>query len=149
MSAGVWQDQQVRLANEKAGWKLCGRCKGTGNELYSMYRACSGCGGSGQTGEPPLRVRFERWWRQKRRTYRDRNWRSWLHWLASYYVGIGHWFRDGRDNCRHCDARPSDVDFEMRRMGPFRAECVESKACAESVAEMQAEQVGGGQGEGR
>lgn len=31
-----------------AGKKLCGRCRGTGNELYSMYKSCEACGGSGE-----------------------------------------------------------------------------------------------------
>lgn len=26
---------------------LCGRCEGTGNELYAMYRKCSDCDGVG------------------------------------------------------------------------------------------------------
>ena len=139
MSAGIWQDQQVRRANEKAGWKLCGRCEGTGNELYSMYRACQECGGSGQVGDPPLKLRLSRWYREKRwairELRRDDNWKGLLHWSLSYYLGIGEWFHDRRDRCRHCDAMPSDIDHEMRRVGPFRAECVDRKACDEVVRE--------------
>lgn len=67
MSAGVWQDQQVRRANEKAGWKLCEHCNGTGNELYAMYRACPKCGGSGHVGDPPLKVRLSRWVAERKR----------------------------------------------------------------------------------
>jgi DnaJ-class molecular chaperone len=26
---------------------LCGKCEGTGNELYSMYKKCTRCGGKG------------------------------------------------------------------------------------------------------
>jgi hypothetical protein len=132
---GIWQDQHLRAANEKAGWKLCGHCNGTGNELYAMYRACPECGGSGQAGEPPIKVRLGRWWRERRQTWRDREWVAWLHWLASYYFGIGHWFRDGRDSCRVCECLPSDVDFEMRRVGPRRAECCDQKSCRLVVEE--------------
>lgn len=30
------------------GKTLCSRCEGTGNELFSMYKACEDCGGSGE-----------------------------------------------------------------------------------------------------
>lgn len=29
------------------GHKACERCKGTGNELFAMYKRCEDCGGSG------------------------------------------------------------------------------------------------------
>lgn len=29
------------------GRKPCGKCGGTGNELYGMFRCCGQCGGSG------------------------------------------------------------------------------------------------------
>ena len=41
-------DYQKRNENIQAGYKLCGRCEGTGNELYSMYRKCTVCRGTGQ-----------------------------------------------------------------------------------------------------
>jgi hypothetical protein len=151
LSAGVWQDQQVRAANERAGWKLCEHCNGTGNELYAMYRAGPKCGGDGRTGEPPFRVRVAR------KADRCRAWFgmtfgfgphadgqarsrfvSNLRWAASHYLCIGQWFWDGRDNCHRCDAMPSDVDFLMRRVGFRRAECIDSGECQEA-AEIEAE----------
>jgi uncharacterized OB-fold protein len=36
-----------RNENIDAGKKLCKRCGGTGNELFSMYRMCKNCGGTG------------------------------------------------------------------------------------------------------
>lgn len=45
--AGIAQDQMTRKLNEKESKPLCERCKGTGNELYAMYRKCKACGGSG------------------------------------------------------------------------------------------------------
>jgi ribosomal protein L37E len=54
---------------------------------------------------------------------------------ASYYLGIGHWFHDRKDSCRHCGALPSDVDFCMRRVGPFRAGCIEADMCEDAAAE--------------
>lgn len=41
-------DAERRNHNIDKGHVLCERCDGTGNELYSMYRACTDCGGSGQ-----------------------------------------------------------------------------------------------------
>ena len=48
---GEWSD----LAN---AWrlffdmkKLCGRCRGTRNELFSMWKKCEACGGSGVSTE--------------------------------------------------------------------------------------------------
>lgn len=40
-------DQARHEDNVAAGRALCVRCDGTGNELYSMYRACEDCGGTG------------------------------------------------------------------------------------------------------
>jgi hypothetical protein len=133
--AGIWQDEQVRVANERAGWKLCDHCNGTGNELYAMYRACSECSGSGHVGEPPIKVWLGRWWRERRLTWQDRDWVAWVHWSASYYLGVGHWFHDGHDSCRLCECLPSDVDFEMRRVGTRRAECCDGKSCRLVVEE--------------
>lgn len=36
-----------RNDNVRAGKKLCKRCNGTGNELYSMYSRCQACDGDG------------------------------------------------------------------------------------------------------
>lgn len=44
-------DEARYEANVAAGHKLCARCDGCGNELYSMYRRCQDCGGSGQARE--------------------------------------------------------------------------------------------------
>ncbi len=40
-------DDDRRDKNIKEGKKLCWRCDGTGNELYSMYIECSKCKGEG------------------------------------------------------------------------------------------------------
>ena len=36
-------DEVRRRENERAGHTLCEHCRGTGNELYSMYRTCQHC----------------------------------------------------------------------------------------------------------
>ena len=41
-------DVRTRNKNIDLGHKLCKRCEGTGNELYSMYRACPLCRGTGK-----------------------------------------------------------------------------------------------------
>jgi hypothetical protein len=40
-------DLATALRNWLEGARLCARCNGTGNELWSMYRSCEDCGGSG------------------------------------------------------------------------------------------------------
>lgn len=40
-----------RNENIENGNKLCVRCDGTGNELYSMYRRCKACIGTGVFNE--------------------------------------------------------------------------------------------------
>ena len=45
-------DDRARKQNEifveiNKGFVLCSRCDGTGNELFWMYRRCSGCAGQG------------------------------------------------------------------------------------------------------
>ncbi len=45
-------DYQTRNENILAGVALCGWCEGTGNEMYSMYRACPKCGGTGRKPSP-------------------------------------------------------------------------------------------------
>lgn len=141
MSAGLLEDSHIRKSNERAGHKLCQRCGGTGNELYAMKRSCEECGGSGvaeRFGRRPAPIRELILWRERRAHHRslrgpvDRKAeaRFWL----SYLLGIGHWFNVCHDRCRHCDATPSDIDFEMRRVGPFRAECVDREMCRDLLA---------------
>ncbi len=36
-----------RDQNKAAGREFCGRCEGTGNELFSMYQECEECEGRG------------------------------------------------------------------------------------------------------
>jgi hypothetical protein len=131
VSAGVMADQLRRLANERAGHTLCKHCNGTGNELYSMYRACPECGGNGiaeRFGRHPALIRrlaLCREWNLRRRALRMTSWPGWkdeARLRLSYWLGISHWFTDNRDRCCRCDALPSDVDFEMLRIGPRRAE---------------------------
>lgn len=43
----MWVDRKQAKDNQAAGRAICGRCNGTGNELYSMYRKCRACGGDG------------------------------------------------------------------------------------------------------
>ncbi len=45
-------DEQTRNDNIDAGNKLCERCGGTGNELFSMYRKCPKCNGTGKDTNP-------------------------------------------------------------------------------------------------
>lgn len=136
----AFPDENVKRANEKDGWTLCGRCDGTGNELYAMYRACSECGGAGHVGDAPWRVRFRRWRgeqrtrREFRRPLADRI-RGRATWLLSYCFGVGHYFWDRHDDCSRCGALPSDIEFQMRRVGPFRAECADRGMCDEMKAE--------------
>lgn len=40
-----------RNENIDKGNKLCKRCGGTGNELFSMYRKCRACNGTGVFNE--------------------------------------------------------------------------------------------------
>lgn len=40
-------DVHTRNQNIDKGKKLCERCTGTGNELYSMYKECKDCNGNG------------------------------------------------------------------------------------------------------
>jgi hypothetical protein len=50
--AGIAGDEARRVENlgivaDDPRLALCGRCHGTGNELYAMYRQCPECGGFG------------------------------------------------------------------------------------------------------
>ena len=49
MHLGIIQDMMQREWNvEQYGIeKICSRCNGTGNELYSMFRCCIQCDGTG------------------------------------------------------------------------------------------------------
>ena len=40
-------DFHTRNENVSASKKLCKRCNGTGNELFSMFRLCTDCRGTG------------------------------------------------------------------------------------------------------
>jgi hypothetical protein len=40
-------DKWKRIKNLEGNHKLCKKCSGTGNELLSMYKACTDCNGSG------------------------------------------------------------------------------------------------------
>ena len=40
-------DYETRNENVLANRKLCTKCDGTGNQLYSMYQRCSICNGDG------------------------------------------------------------------------------------------------------
>lgn len=60
MNIGIYGDEQRRKENEArvaagSDLMLCGRCDGTGNELYSMYRQCAECGGVGVGDREPER----------------------------------------------------------------------------------------------
>ena len=46
-------DYVTRNANVQSGLKLCRKCDGTGNQLFSMYQKCDQCGGTGRSPEPP------------------------------------------------------------------------------------------------
>jgi len=46
-------DFATRNANVKNDLKLCRRCDGTGNQLFSMYQKCENCGGTGISPEQP------------------------------------------------------------------------------------------------
>lgn len=132
-------DVLTRQGNELAGHTLCRRCEGTGNELFSMYVSCEECGGSGIAVRYGDRSPLDRWWlarRERKRRARalraGRDQRLEFYWRLSRWFGAGHCFSDDKDRCRHCDALPSDVDYEMRRVGPFRSECLDRDGCAEA-----------------
>lgn len=54
-----WTDYKTLENNQKMGLSLCDRCKGTGNELFSMYRKCTDCEGKGWN--PKATVLVTRW----------------------------------------------------------------------------------------
>lgn len=49
--SGMIQDMRNAARIWGEGKDLCDRCKGTGNELFAMYRRCEDCGGSGEAQE--------------------------------------------------------------------------------------------------
>jgi len=51
-------DYDLRNRNLSAGKKLCGRCDGTGNEFFSMYRRCGDCWGTGAQAKKRKSVAF-------------------------------------------------------------------------------------------
>jgi DnaJ-class molecular chaperone len=51
MEMGYIMDEMIRKENKEKGNKLCVRCGGTGNELYSMYKKCKACNGTGVYNE--------------------------------------------------------------------------------------------------
>lgn len=134
-------DQARRDRNRAAGHTLCGRCEGTGNQLYYMYQRCEDCHGSGVEVRYGELSRLRRWWierRERREVRRPREWSAEVRFRLSRWFGIGHWF-GGRDRCWRCGADPFDVEYEMRRVRPFRAECLCREWCDEATLEGEGE----------
>jgi hypothetical protein len=137
-------DEVRRRDNERAGHTLCGGCGGTGNELYAMYRPCSDCGGGGiavKWGELSrlgrrLAERKERRERKElERQYRaPRDWGLEIRWRISRWFGIGQCF-GGAETCHRCQVTASDIDYEVRRVRPFRVECLDREMCDEMKTE--------------
>lgn len=51
-------DEWIKIRNIEAGYKLCERCGGTGNELNSMYKKCTACSGTGIEGGKSIPYEF-------------------------------------------------------------------------------------------
>ena len=51
MNIGIMLDEIKRIYNKENGFKLCDRCSGTGNQLFSMYQKCEKCDGTGRAKE--------------------------------------------------------------------------------------------------
>lgn len=138
-------DGERRRANEAAGHTLCDHCNGTGNELYAMYRACPECGGSGievEYGELSDFARFRaerRKARERKRRERKlrppRDWSVEIAWRLSRWFGIGQCFHGSKDQCHRCGAPAGDIDYEVRRVAPFRVECLDRQFCDEMANE--------------
>ncbi len=138
-------DAEKKLGNEQAGHTLCEHCEGTGNELYAMYRACPECGGDGIAVRYGELTALGRWWAERcerverkrlaRKYAPPRDWKLEIGWRVSRWFGIGHCFHGSKDRCRHCETWASDADYEVRRVGPFRSECIDRDMCRESVEE--------------
>jgi hypothetical protein len=137
-------DYMVKRRNEEAGHTLCKHCEGTGNELYSMYRRCPKCGGDGIAvyyGERSALSRRlirkrEDWTRRReyRRLRGPRDWKLEAQWRISRWFGIGQCF-GAREECFRCGAPAADIDFEVRRVRPFRVECTDRQMCDEAQQE--------------
>jgi hypothetical protein len=141
-----YSDYMVKRRNEDAGHTLCGHCEGTGNELYAMYRRCPKCGGCGYTvylGERSALARKLILWREdrtRRREYRKlrgpRDWKLEAQWRISRWFGIGQAF-GAREECHRCGCPASDCDYEVRRVRPFRIECLDAEMCGETQRETE------------
>jgi len=137
-------DAAVRRRNEEAGHTLCGHCSGTGNELYAMYRTCPECDGGIAVRYGELSS-FGKWCAERKeererkrlaRKYRaPRDWEIEIRWRLSRWLGIGQCFHGSKDTCRHCEVWAHDVDYEVRRVGPFRCECIDRQMCREMADE--------------
>lgn len=149
-------DGERRRSNEAAGHTLCGHCNGSGNELYRMYRACPECGGNGvavEYGELPA---LGRWWaerqeeRERKRRARElwplKDWKVEIAWRLSRWFGIGQCFHGGKDQCHRCGAPAGDIDYEVRRIAPFRVECLDRQCCDEAIRELQPPEPSSGEG---
>jgi hypothetical protein len=140
-------DEERQRSNEAAGHTPCGHCEGTGNELYAMYRCCPECGGSGIEVEYGELSPLGRWWAERReqrerkrlaRKYAPpRDWRLEIAWRASRWFGIGQCF-GGAETCHRCGAPAGDIDYEVRRVRPFRVECLDRAMCDDARAELAA-----------
>lgn len=140
-------DAAVQRRNKEAGHTLCKRCEGTGNELFAMYRHCQECGGSGIAVEYGELSSTGRWWvearerrehRRREREYRPpRDWNLEIAWRLSRWLGIGQCFHASKDACHRCGTWPIDVDYAMRRIGPFRCECLDRSECDATRAEYE------------
>jgi hypothetical protein len=139
-------DEVRRRENEQAGHSLCSDCGGTGNELYSMYRPCGECGGGGVAVKYGELSRLGRWLAERRdRSERrkleracraPRDWRLEAYWRLSRWFGIGQCF-GGYEECHHCGCPAGDNDYEMRRVRPFRIECLDRETCDEMAKEAE------------
>ena len=138
-------DEATKRRNEEAGHTLCGHCNGTGNELYSMYRACPECGGDGVAVKYGELSSLGRWLAERRdrrerrkleRAYRaPRDWSIEVRWRLSRWFGIGQCF-GAKEACWRCHCYGSDSEYEVRRVRPFRIECLDRKTCDEMADEV-------------
>jgi hypothetical protein len=139
-------DRETRAHNEAAGHTLCEHCNGTGNELCSMYRACPECSGGIAVKYGELTA-LGRWWAERREQWErkrrareyapPRDWKLEISWRLSRWFGIGHTFH-GSEECHRCHAPACDIDYDLRRVAPFRAICRDHQMCDEGLKEMEA-----------
>jgi hypothetical protein len=140
-------DAAVQRRNREGGHTLCEWCGGTGNELYAMYRVCPKCGGDGIAVKYGELSSLGRWWaercdlRERKRRERElrapRDWKLEAQWRLSRWFGIGQCF-GGYEECRYCHVQAYEVDYDFRRVAPFRAECRDRKTCEEMQREWAA-----------